>query len=105
MKDNSENCKDESIDRESGTLTKPAHRSSFHFWSTFIYISTMSPKGPFRLMTVNTAPARAQRVIGALMENLKDRYTINYVANSTCGRMSLTQSIPSLLPLKMEPKN
>ena len=44
----------------------------------------MSPKGPFRLMTVNTAPDRAKRVIGALIENLKERYTIDYIANSTC---------------------
>lgn len=42
----------------------------------------MSPKGPFRLMTVNTAPERAKRVIGAMVENLKERYTIDYVVNS-----------------------
>ncbi|KAF5672024.1 hypothetical protein FHETE_3896 [Fusarium heterosporum] len=42
----------------------------------------MSPKGPFRLMTVNTAPERAKRVIGAMGENLKASYTIDYIANS-----------------------
>ncbi|KAH6950955.1 hypothetical protein DER45DRAFT_409962 [Fusarium avenaceum] len=42
----------------------------------------MSPKGPFRLMTVNTAPERAKRVIGAMVENLKESYTIDYVVNS-----------------------
>ncbi|KAF4968525.1 hypothetical protein FSARC_4092 [Fusarium sarcochroum] len=42
----------------------------------------MSPKGPFRLMTVNTAPERAKRVIGAMVEDLKERYTIDYVVNS-----------------------
>lgn len=42
----------------------------------------MNPKGPFRLMTVNTAPERAKRVIGAMVENLKESYTIDYVVNS-----------------------
>ena len=42
----------------------------------------MTPKGPFRLMTVNTAPERAKRVIGAMVENLKEKYTIDYVVNS-----------------------
>lgn len=42
----------------------------------------MNPKGPFRLMTVNTAPERAKRVIGAMAENLKETYTIDYVVNS-----------------------
>ncbi|OBS29453.1 hypothetical protein FPOA_03389 [Fusarium poae] len=42
----------------------------------------MSPRGPYRLMTVNTAPDRAKRVIGAMVENLKESYTIDYVVNS-----------------------
>ena len=42
----------------------------------------MSPQGPFRLMTVNTAPERAKRVIGAMVENLKESYIIDYVVNS-----------------------
>ncbi|PYH85183.1 hypothetical protein BO82DRAFT_351525 [Aspergillus uvarum CBS 121591] len=41
----------------------------------------MSPKGPFRLVTVNTAPERAKRLIGRLIEALKDRYTIIHVDN------------------------
>lgn len=40
-----------------------------------------SPKGPFRLVTVNTAPERAKRLIGRMVEALKDQYTIDYVAN------------------------
>ncbi|KAL4745290.1 hypothetical protein BDW72DRAFT_208320 [Aspergillus terricola var. indicus] len=40
-----------------------------------------SPKGPFTLVTVNTAPERAKRLIGRMVEALKDRYTINYVDN------------------------
>ncbi|KAM0345702.1 hypothetical protein ACHAPU_006357 [Fusarium lateritium] len=51
----------------------------------------MSPKGPFRLITVNTAPERAKRVIGAMIENLKETYTINYVAN--CERIEDIRSL------------
>ncbi|KAH7226034.1 hypothetical protein FSOLCH5_014472 [Fusarium solani] len=38
-------------------------------------------KGPFRLVTVNTAPERAKRLIGRLIEALKDEYDITYVDN------------------------
>ncbi|ELQ39644.1 hypothetical protein OOU_Y34scaffold00491g16 [Pyricularia oryzae Y34] len=41
----------------------------------------MAPKGPFRLVTVNTAPERAKKLIGRMVEALKDQYTIDYVAN------------------------
>ncbi|KAI3546400.1 hypothetical protein CABS01_07752 [Colletotrichum abscissum] len=41
----------------------------------------MAPKGPFKLVTVNTAPERAKRLIGRMTEALKDQYTIDYVAN------------------------
>ncbi|CAL5865979.1 uncharacterized protein PFLUO_LOCUS186 [Penicillium psychrofluorescens] len=40
-----------------------------------------APKGPFRLVTVNTAPERAKRLIGRLVDALKDRYTIIHVDN------------------------
>ncbi|OGM45727.1 hypothetical protein ABOM_005397 [Aspergillus bombycis] len=40
-----------------------------------------APKGPFRLVTVNTAPDRARRLIGRVVEALKDRYTIIHEAN------------------------
>ncbi|KAI9931493.1 hypothetical protein ASPWEDRAFT_49711 [Aspergillus wentii DTO 134E9] len=40
-----------------------------------------TPKGPFRLVTVNTAPERAQRLIGRVAEALSDRYTIIHEAN------------------------
>ncbi|KAF3402780.1 hypothetical protein DPV78_004190 [Talaromyces pinophilus] len=39
------------------------------------------PKGPYRLVTVNTAPERAKRLIGRMVEALKDRYTIIHVDN------------------------
>jgi len=38
-------------------------------------------KGPFRLVTVNTAPERAQRLIGRLVEALKEDYEIVHVDN------------------------
>ncbi|CRK17181.1 hypothetical protein BN1723_002348 [Verticillium longisporum] len=47
----------------------------------------MPPKGPFRLVTVNTAPERAKRLIGRMTEALRDEYTIDYVAN--CERKGL----------------
>ncbi|EGP90473.1 unnamed protein product [Zymoseptoria tritici ST99CH_1A5] len=40
-----------------------------------------SPAGPYKLVTVNTAPERAQRLIGQLVEALKDEYTIIHAAN------------------------
>jgi hypothetical protein len=40
-----------------------------------------SRKGPFQLVTVNTAPERAKRLIGRMIEGLKDRYDIEHVAN------------------------
>ncbi|KAF2248135.1 hypothetical protein BU26DRAFT_458230 [Trematosphaeria pertusa] len=43
--------------------------------------NTPQPKGPFHLVTVNTAPDRAKRLIGRLIEALKDRYEIHYLAN------------------------
>jgi hypothetical protein len=44
--------------------------------------------GPWRLVTVNTAPERAKRLIGRMIEALKDRYDIEYLAN--CESKCLT---------------
>ncbi|OSD04773.1 hypothetical protein PYCCODRAFT_1475848 [Trametes coccinea BRFM310] len=41
----------------------------------------MSAKAPIRLVTVNTAPERAKRLIGRVVEDLRDRYTIVHAAN------------------------
>lgn len=41
------------------------------------------PLGPFKLVTVNTAPERARMIVGRLCEEIKDSYLINHVANST----------------------
>ncbi|KAJ7838122.1 hypothetical protein B0H14DRAFT_3459733 [Mycena olivaceomarginata] len=42
-----------------------------------------------RLVTVNTVPERAKRLIGRVVEDVKDRYTIVHVANveSPVGRL------------------
>ena len=47
---------------------------------------TTNAKGPFRLVTVNTAPERAQKVIGMLAGELKERYVIEHVANCESER-------------------
>ena len=44
-------------------------------------MSTTPAKGPIKLVTVNTAPERAQRLIGRVAEELKDRYEIQHVFN------------------------
>ncbi|EXK27050.1 hypothetical protein FOMG_16488 [Fusarium oxysporum f. sp. melonis 26406] len=46
-------------------------------------MASAGPKGPYRLVTVNNAPERAKRLIGRVVEDLKDQYTIEYVANCT----------------------
>lgn len=40
------------------------------------------PKGPFRLVTVNTAPERAKRLIGRVVEDVKDKYAIIHAGNA-----------------------
>ncbi|KAF2719506.1 hypothetical protein K431DRAFT_251080 [Polychaeton citri CBS 116435] len=40
-----------------------------------------SPRGPYKLVTVNTAPERAKRLIGRMSETLKDEFEIIHAAN------------------------
>ncbi|KAF2677863.1 hypothetical protein K458DRAFT_318480 [Lentithecium fluviatile CBS 122367] len=40
-------------------------------------------RGPFRLVTVNTAPERAKILIGRMIEGLSDRYDIIHLDNCT----------------------
>ncbi|KAI5360482.1 hypothetical protein Slin15195_G084040 [Septoria linicola] len=59
-----------------------------------------APKGPYRLVTVNTAPERAKRLIGRVAEDLKDRYEIQHIAN--CEKIeeveaAVTKHQPELL--------
>ncbi|KUJ12307.1 uncharacterized protein LY89DRAFT_592863 [Mollisia scopiformis] len=51
----------------------------------------MVPKGPYKLCTVNTAPDRAKRLVGRLVEDVKDTYTIVYVEN--CERVEDVKSM------------
>ena len=44
-------------------------------------MSQAQPLGPFKLVTVNTAPERARRIIGRVAEAVKDKYTIIHAAN------------------------
>lgn len=48
-------------------------------------------KGPFRLVTVNTAPERAKRLIGRLIDALKEDYDITHVDN--CESMFIRSSM------------
>ncbi len=52
-------------------------------------------KGLYRLVTVNTTPDRAKRVVGRVTEELKDKYTIQHVAN--CEREFHCTSMLSIL--------
>lgn len=45
-------------------------------------MSTSKPIGPFKLVTVNTAPERAKRLIGRVVEDVKDKYTIIHSGNA-----------------------
>lgn len=45
-------------------------------------MSSEKPLGPFKLVTVNTAPERAYRLVGRVVENVKDRYTIIHAGNA-----------------------
>jgi hypothetical protein len=42
----------------------------------------MAPKGPYKLVTVNKVPERAKILIGRLVEDVKEVYTIRYLANA-----------------------
>ena len=39
------------------------------------------PHGPWKLVTVNTAPERAKLLIGRMIDILKEQYTIIHAAN------------------------
>jgi len=42
----------------------------------------MAPEPTYKLVTVNNAPERAKRLVGRVIEDLKDRYTIIHAANA-----------------------
>jgi hypothetical protein len=53
----------------------------------------LQPLGPYKLVSVNTAPERAQRMIARLCNEVKDRYIITHEGNAEsmdCCSRSLT---------------
>ncbi|KAL2200644.1 hypothetical protein P885DRAFT_57513 [Corynascus similis CBS 632.67] len=60
----------------------------------------MAPAGPFKLVTVNTAPDRAKRLIGRVVEDVKDKYIIVHAANAAgiCQvRKTVEENQPNVL--------
>jgi hypothetical protein len=55
----------------------------------------MAPKGPYILCTVNKVPTRAKVLIGRLVEDMKEEYTIVYRAN--CERTFSYLTFPPLI--------
>lgn len=49
----------------------------------------MSEPQQYRLISVNIAPERAKRLIGRVIEDVKDRYDITHVANVESECMSI----------------
>ena len=45
-------------------------------------MAQQQPSGPFILVSVNTAPDRAKRLIGRVVEDVKDKYTIIHAGNA-----------------------
>lgn len=59
---------------------------------------TSKPQGPFKLVTVNTAPERAKRLIGRVVEDVKAEYTIIYAANAESKSALPSSTISPPLP-------
>jgi len=58
----------------------------------------MAPQGPYILVTVNNAPERAKRLVGRVVEDVKDKYDVRYVANAESKYPSLNKIINWLTP-------
>jgi hypothetical protein len=68
--------------------------SALHSITPIIITMTPSPT-PINLVSVNTAPERAAKVIGAVINNVKDKYNIVHAGNTTTieGVKPLLESI------------
>ncbi|KAK9451829.1 uncharacterized protein V1518DRAFT_424793 [Limtongia smithiae] len=55
------------------------------------------PAGPYRLLTVNNAPARAKLLIGRVTNDLKDKYIIEHVGNCT-SKDEIEEKVKELHP-------
>lgn len=56
-------------------------------------LSKMSSASPINLVSVNTAPERARKVIGAVIEGVKDRHALVHAGNAE------SESLPPHLPI------
>lgn len=51
-------------------------------FNSLLNLTRMSaPKGSFRLVIVNTVQERAKRIIGRMIQALRDEYDIDYIDN------------------------
>lgn len=57
-------------------------------------MSDSKPLGPFKLVTVNTAPERAKRLIGRVVEDVKDKYTIIHCGNADSKSLGVHAAWP-----------
>ena len=48
------------------------------------------PRGPYKLVSVNKSPERAKRLIGRLVQEVEDKYTIIHLANADSELYHLT---------------
>jgi hypothetical protein len=51
------------------------------------------PLGPYRLVTVNNAPERAKKLIGRMVEEVKEKYTIIHAGNVDSTSCPLSSSL------------
>jgi hypothetical protein len=71
-------------------------------------MSEPQPLGPFKLVTVNTAPERAKKIISRVVEAVKDKYTTLHTANvegeqlnlQWCIRMRVVNTGAPLIAIK-----
>jgi hypothetical protein len=58
----------------------------------------------YRLVTVNTVPERAKRVVGQIISDVKDRYNIVHVANVESEFPLLIREIDQVLKMVKKSK-
>ncbi|KAK3073891.1 hypothetical protein LTR53_004130 [Teratosphaeriaceae sp. CCFEE 6253] len=65
----------------------------------------MASQNPYKLVTVNNAPERAKKVVGRVVEELKDRYTIHDITinkHLTATDLMLTATGPEAAKVLFE---
>lgn len=69
------------------TMLTTKHRTTYRSLVSFtptlrtMATATPTPKGPFRLVTVNPQPERAENVVSKVIARLQDQYTIIHAGN------------------------